>query len=299
LFEDKTEPLAVIGDRLAEAKIVAEHSDIVVLIVGLDETLEGEEGDTGNSYASGDKESLLLPKSQQRLLEAIAETGKPVIMLMMTGSSMDLRFANEHYNAILQTWYPGARGGRSIAKLLFGEVSPSGKLPVTFYDDLDKMPEFTDYSMAGRTYRYMDYEAQYPFGFGLTYADVDVVSAEVSAYDKAAAQNTDTVCTVKAVLKNNSAVDTDEVVQVYLKNEDSAMAVPNAALCGFKRVFVAAGSEVAVEIPVKRLAFTVVDEAGERIMDGSKFTMYVGTSQPDTKSIALTGKTPVKLTITL
>ncbi len=299
LFEDKTEPLAVVGDRLAEAKIVAEHSDIVVLVVGLDETLEGEEGDTGNSYASGDKESLLLPKSQQRLLEAIAETGKPVIMLMMTGSSMDMRFANEHYNAILQTWYPGARGGRSIAKLLFGEVSPSGKLPVTFYDDLDKMPEFTDYSMAGRTYRYMDYEAQYPFGFGLTYADVDVVLAEVSTINKSASKNTDTVCTVKAVLKNNSTVDTDEVVQVYIKNEQSAMAVPNPALCGFKRVFVAAGSEVSVEIPIKRLAFTVVDEAGERIMDGTGFDLYVGTSQPDAKSIALTGKTPVKLTLTL
>ena len=161
------------------------------------------------------------------------------------------------------------------------------------------MPEFTDYSMAGRTYRYMDYEAQYPFGFGLTYADVDVVSAEVSTFNKSASQNTYTVCTVNAVLKNNSTVDTDEVVQVYVKNEDSAMAIPNPALCGFKRVFVKAGSEVSVEIPVKRLAFTVVDEAGERIMDGSKFSMYVGTSQPDAKSIALTGKTPVKLTITL
>ena len=97
------------GDRLSEARSVAEHSDIVILCVGLDETLEGEEGDTGNSYASGDKESLLLPDSQIRLLEAVAETGKPVIMLMMTGSAMNMQFANEHFNAIMQTWYPGAQ----------------------------------------------------------------------------------------------------------------------------------------------------------------------------------------------
>ena len=151
--------------------------------------------------------------------------------------------------------------------------------------------------MEGRTYRYMDYEAQYPFGFGLTYAYVDVTAAEVSALNREVSKNTDVVCTVKAVLKNNSTVDTDEVVQVYLKNEDSAMAVPNPALCGFKRVFVKAGEETSVEIPVCRLAFTVVDDNGERIMEGSKYSMYVGTSQPDTKSIALTGKTPVKINI--
>ena len=299
LFEDKTEPLAIKGDRLAEAKIVAEHSDIVVLVVGLDETLEGEEGDTGNSYASGDKESLLLPMSQQRLLEAIATTGKPVVMLMMTGSSMDMSFAAEHYNAILQTWYPGARGGSSIAKLLFGEVSPSGKLPVTFYKDLSGLSDFTDYSMKGRTYRYMDYEAQYPFGFGLTYGDVSVKKANISAFSKSLADacNMDDVCMVSAVLKNNGNVDTDEVVQVYIKNEDSSFAIPNPALCGFKRVHVKAGEEASVEIPIRRLAFTVVNEEGERFVDGSRYSVYVGTSQPDVKSILLTGKQPIKLDV--
>ena len=164
----------------------------------------GEEGDTGNSYASGDKESLLLPKSQQRLLEAIAETEKPVIMLMMTGSAMDMSFVNEHYNAIMQTWYPGARGGRSIAKLLFGEVSPSGKLPVTFYDDLSKLPEFTDYSMKGRTYRYMNYEAQYPFGFGLTYGDVNVKAAELTGMNGQSVTKVD-------MLNLQNAANTNEV----------------------------------------------------------------------------------------
>ena len=124
------------GDRLAEAMIVAEHSDVVLLCLGLDETLEGEEGDTGNSYASGDKEDLLLPKPQRDLMEAVARTKKPVVFCLMTGSAMDLRYPAEHFNAVLQLWYPGARGGRSVADILFGETSPSGKLPVTFYRDL-------------------------------------------------------------------------------------------------------------------------------------------------------------------
>lgn len=136
LFQDKTESLAMQGDRLAEAMIVAEHSDVVLLCLGLDETLEGEEGDTGNSYASGDKEDLLLPKPQRDLMEAVARTKKPVVFCLMTGSAMDLRYPAEHFNAVLQLWYPGARGGRSVADILFGETSPSGKLPVTFYRDL-------------------------------------------------------------------------------------------------------------------------------------------------------------------
>ena len=145
LFEDRTESLALSGDRLAEARIVAEHSDVVVLCLGLDETLEGEEGDTGNSYASGDKMDLLLPEPQRDLMEAVASSGKPVILCMMTGSAMDLRYPAEHFDAILQLWYPGARGGRSAAQILFGAVSPSGKLPVTFYEDSDRLPEFLQY----------------------------------------------------------------------------------------------------------------------------------------------------------
>ena len=151
LFEDRTEALAMKGDRLTEAKIVAKHSDVVVLCLGLDETLEGEEGDTGNSYASGDKMDLLLPKPQRDLMEAVASVGKPVVFCLMAGSAIDLSYPTEHFNAIMQLWYPGARGGTAVANLLFGEVSPSGKLPVTFYNGLEQLPDFTDYSMTGRT----------------------------------------------------------------------------------------------------------------------------------------------------
>ena len=119
----------------------------MVLCLGLDENLEGEEGDTGNSYASGDKKDLELPESQRELLEAVAGCGKPVVLCMLSGSSIDMQFAAEHVNAILQVWYPGARGGKAAADILFGSCSPSGKLPVTFYKDLKGFPAFEDYSM--------------------------------------------------------------------------------------------------------------------------------------------------------
>lgn len=281
LFRDRTEPLAYAGDRLAEAVTVAENSDVVILCLGLDETLEGEEGDACNNYASGDKLSLHLPAVQRELMAAIAETGKPVVLCLLAGSDIDMRFAQEHFDAILVLWYPGAQGGAAAAELIFGDVSPSGKLPVTFYESLDELPDFEDYSMAGRTYRYMEGQAQYPFGFGLTYGDVRVTGAKISEEDGA--------LLVEAQVKNCGRADTGDVVQVYVKCRDSRYAPRNPSLCAFKRVFLKAGEVQTVQIPLAAGAFTVVDEEGCRIIDGKDFAFYVGTSQPDERSAALTG----------
>lgn len=291
LFADRTEHLAVQGDRLSEAKIVAENSDVVILCVGLDETLEGEEGDTGNSYASGDKVDLLLPQVQRDLMEAIAETGKPVVFCMMAGSDMDMSYPTEHFDAILHLWYPGAEGGKAVAKIIFGDVSPSGKLPVTFYETLEELPEFEDYSMAGRTYRYMENKAQYPFGFGLTYGNVKVNSAEITGVN-------DGIILISAEVENSGSVSTDDVVQVYVKNLDSEYAVKNPALCAMKRVSLKSGEKLSVILKVAPLALTVVDENGKRIEDGVNFELYVGCSQPDVRSVELTGTAPVKLSYT-
>ena len=154
LWADRVEPLAQPNDRLAEAIAVAKTSDTVILVLGLDETLEGEEGDTGNSYSSGDKEDLFLPETQRILLDGVLAVGKPTVVILLAGSAIDLSEAQEKADAILLGWYPGAVGGRAVAELLFGEVSPSGKLPVTFYrnEALSDMPAFTDYAMSGRTY---------------------------------------------------------------------------------------------------------------------------------------------------
>ena len=289
LFKDRTEHLAYPGDRLAEAKIVAENSDVVILCVGLDETLEGEEGDTGNSYASGDKEDLQLPKVQRELMEAVKETGTPVVLCLMSGSDIDLSYGAEHFDAVLQLWYPGAMGGAAAARILFGEVSPSGKLPVTFYESLEGLPEFTDYSMKGRTYRYLEGKAQFPFGYGLTYGKVDTVSARADFRGDG--------LYILADIENTGAMDTDEVVQVYAKNLESPLAPKNPVLCGFARVHVKKGERKTVEIPVREDAFYVVDEEGNRRREGTRFLFFAGCSQPDARSRELTGSAPVEIPV--
>lgn len=285
LFQDRVEPLAYKRDRLAEAKIVAKHSDVVIVCVGLDETLEGEEGDTGNAYASGDKKDLMLPEPQQELIEAMAKMNKPVILCLSAGSAIDLQYADIHYDAVLQTWYPGARGGQAVAKVLFGEFSPSGKLPITFYRDLSGLPAFEDYNMKGRTYRYMEGMALYPFGYGLTYGKCSI---EEASYQE---EN------VKVVLQNMEAFAMEEVVQLYIKNLESKFAVLNHSLCGFKRVHLEAGERKEIIIKMNPNAFKVVNEEGEWIEDGKAFEIYVGFGQPDKRTYALTGERAIKIAI--
>lgn len=287
LCRDKTELLAFSHDRLAEAKTVAENSDVVILCLGLDESLEGEEGDAGNSYASGDKENLLLPESQRELMKAVASTGKPVVLCLMAGSDIDLSYAEEHFDGILMLWYPGGEGGKAAARVLFGEVSPSGKLPVTFYQSLEELPEFTDYSMKGRTYRYMEGQAQFPFGYGLTYGKTEVISMEANQEDAGVS--------VKVRVRNTGVQAAADVVQIYVKNQDSPYAVKNPELAAFERVFLNPGEEKELHIFVKDRAFSVVHEDGSRHLEDKNFVLYAGCSQPDERSVELTGVKPLEL----
>ncbi len=294
LFQDRVENLAREDDRIAEAVTVARHSDVVVLCVGLNETLEGEEGDTGNSYASGDKEDLRLPKPQRKLMDAVLAVGKPVVLCLMAGSAIDLCVAQESAAAVVQLWYPGARGGRAVADILFGVCSPSGKLPVTFYRSLEGMPDFEDYSMQGRTYRYMTQEALYPFGYGLTYGDVRVERAEVVSRKE---DSRDMILRVELV--NEGSCPTQDVVQIYVKDMESADATPNPCLCAFKRVMLQAGERLSVEVCVPGEAFRVVNEAGERVWGSGKYRLYAGTGQPDRRTEELTGKKSVEIDVVL
>ncbi len=290
LYEDKVEGLAVPGDRLSEAETVAEHSDVVILVTGLNETVEGEEMHESNFGGAGDKVDLQLPEPQRKLLETAAAAGKPVVLINMTGSAMDLRFADAHCSAVLQAWYPGSEGGKAIAELLFGAFSPSGKLPVTFYRSADDLPAFTDYSMENRTYRNFTGDVLYPFGFGLTYGDVRVTGAAFEKDGDAYA--------VTAHVENLGRA-TDDVVQIYIRILDSKYAVKNYSLCGFRHISLGEGEKDSVSIRIPKTAFEIVDETGARRVDSSRFVLYVGTSQPDRKSVRLTGKSPVELPITL
>ena len=280
LFKDRIEPLAQADDRIAEAVAVAENSDVVVLALGYDERIEGEEPDDGNAYGSGDKNDLLLPASQRRLLDAVLAVGKPTVVLLMAGSSVDVSTAQENADAILLTWYPGARGGKAVAELLFGDVSPSGKLPVTFYHNeaLAEMPEFTDYSMKDRTYRYYTGTPLYPFGYGLSYADMQLSGLSVER-EKAC-----------VTVTNRSDFAADEVIELYIRDNASPDAPVNPVLCGFARVHLDPGAEKLLTIPIRPRAFTVVTETGERIPGSGSWTLYAGFGQPDARTEELTGQ---------
>lgn len=283
LYKDKVSGLAKTGDRYAEALAAADCADLVVLCVGLDSTIEGEEGDTGNEFSSGDKNDLRLPESQRILIDKIMQTGKPVIVVCAAGSSVNTECEPD---ALIHAWYPGSEGGTALAQILFGDVSPSGKLPVTFYERSDMLPDFTDYSMKNRTYRYAENNVLYPFGYGLTYGEIVCTSVEY--------KDGKAVVTVE----NTGGKTVDDVIQLYIKDY-CENAVPNVSLCGFKRVNLAAGEKMIVEIPVSERAFTAVDENGERGCFGSRFTLYAGTHQPDEISEKLCGTKCVSTEINL
>jgi len=206
----------------------------------------------------------------------------------MAGSSIDLGAANEKANAVLLTWYPGARGGKAVAELLLGKASPSGKLPLTFYynSQLDEMPDFTDYSMKDRTYRYFTEEPMYPFGFGLTYGDVYVKSA--------CAEKTETGYAVTAEAVNAGSVDTQDVVQVYCQNEGSRNAPVNPRLCAFQRVCLKAGETAKITLHVDAKQLLVVNDQGERVSEG-KIVFYAGMGQPDALTKKLSGHEAVRI----
>lgn len=272
LYKKSISGLAQAGDRYAEAVAAAKNADLVIMCVGLDATIEGEEGDTGNEFSSGDKNGLTLPPPQKILVEKIMAVGKPVVTVVCAGSAIN---TESQPDALIHAFYPGAEGGKALAEVLFGDVSPSGKLPVTFYEDTDKLPEFTDYSMKGRTYRYTTDNILFPFGYGLTYGGVKVNAVEYKDG--------------KAVVSvENSGRATEDVIELYLKDY-CEQAVPNVSLCGFKRVKLSEGEKATVEIAIPEKAFTAVDNNGVRKVFGSKFTLFAGTHQPDALSEKLTG----------
>lgn len=262
---------------------MARHSDVVILCVGLDERLEGEEGDTGNHDASGDKVDLKLPESQQRLMEEILSLDKPVIVCNMTGSAVDLQLAHSKAAAVIQAWYPGAEGGTALAQLLFGEYSPSGKLPVTFYKDLKGLPAFEDYSMKGRTYRYLETEPLYPFGFGLTYGTVELQDGRISGLS------------AYVTVRNCSPRILNEVIQVYVNPVNSPDRVPNYSLCGFKPIELQAGEEQQVQITLSSRTYECINPEGESVRNASAYEFFIGTSQPDQRSLALGAAVPVRI----
>jgi beta-glucosidase len=280
------------NDRLSEVKAVCDQSDVLIACMGLDSGLEGEEGDEGNEYASGDKPHIQLPGLQEDILKVMVESGKPVILIVLSGSALAISYADENVPAIVQGWYPGAQGGRAIAELLFGEFSPEGKLPITFYRSTDELPDFTDYSMKNRTYRYMKQKALYPFGYGLSFTNIELT--DVSVDNTSISKEQGSIITV--VARNNGKMAGGETIQVYIKCEKDG--TPNASLKAVRKIHLQPGQEDKVVISLQPEDFGVYDEeAYLRIYQGD-YKVYVGTSQPDERSVELTGKKPICITVT-
>ena len=263
------------ADKMIEEAVkAARESDASVLVLGLSSKLEGEEMKVDvPGFHGGDRTDLSLPQSQEALLKAVVATGKPVVVVLLSGSAIAVNWANDHAPAILQAWYPGGEGGTAIADVLFGDYNPAGRLPVTFYKSVDQLPPFTDYSMQGRTYRYFKGEPLYPFGYGLSYTRF--------AYSNLRVNSVKAREPVKATVDvtNTGEREGDEVVQLYLTDVAASVPVPIRTLVGFERISLRPREKRSVTFTITPRQMSLIDNNDKRVIEPGEFLISVGGSQ--------------------
>jgi len=273
----------------------AQNADVVVAVVGITSELEGEEMNVNEpGFKGGDRTSLDLPEPEQKLLEMLAATGKPLVVVLTNGSALGVNWANAHANAILDAWYPGEEGGTAVAQTLSGKNNPAGRLPVTFYKDVSQLPPFEDYGMKGRTYRYFTGTPLYPFGYGLSYTKFSYSKLAVPSGAIEAGQPV----VVEATVTNTGTRAGDEVAQLYLEFP-GVPGAPLRALRGFERLHLEPGASQTVHFELKPRDLSMVTEAGEPIVAEGAYTVTVGGGQPGTGALGVAGSFKVKGTLTL
>lgn len=254
----------------------ARNADVVVAVVGITSALEGEEMPVSEpGFQGGDRTTIDLPEPEEALVRAVASAGKPLVVVLMNGSALATRWDKEHANAILESWYSGEEGGNAIANTLSGRNNPAGRLPVTFYADTHQLPNFQDYSMKGRTYRYFTGTPLWPFGYGLSYTtfrygDLNLPEAPIRAGEPLHASVT---------ITNSGQVAGDEVAELYL-SFPNVPGAPIRALRGFRRVHLAPGESERVTFDLKPRDLSMVDERGNVIVPAGKYTLSIGGGQP-------------------
>jgi beta-glucosidase len=269
------------ADIEKEALAAAHGSDFIVFVGGLSPRLEGEEMRVDLSgFSGGDRTTLDLPASQENLLKKLKSTGKPIVLVLMSGSALAVNWADGNVPAIIQAWYPGQEGGTAIADVLFGDYNPAGRLPVTFYKSVDQLPAFEDYQMKGHTYRYFEGEPLYPFGYGLSY----------TFYSYSGFLAPETIVSTDSLkihvdVANTGHVAGDEVVQLYLKHLDPPVPVPLIALNKFKRIHLNPGEKKTVTFTLSPLQLAIIDEQDQRIVLPGKVEVFVGGQLPDQKNL--------------
>jgi beta-glucosidase len=247
---------------------------VTVLVLGLTQEVEGEEGAT---VGVGDRRDLLLTGVQENLLKAVHAVGKPVVLVLLNGSALAVTWADAHIPAILEAWYPGQAAGQAIADVLFGDYNPAGRLPVTFYKSVEQLPPFEDYRMDGRTYRYMTEEPLYPFGYGLSYTRFEYSDLQIEPMAIHAGQSVE----VRATVRNVGDRDGDEVVQLYIHDIEASYPVPLRQLAGFHRIHLEPGEAQTVHFTLIPEQLSLVNEAGERLIEPGQFRVWVGGCQPE------------------
>src|SRR6266496_4194973 len=277
-------PAAVLRD---EAVAAAKQSDVTIALVGLSPSLEGEEMPVKlEGFSGGDRTSIDLPAAQEDLLKALAATGKPLVVVLQNGSALAVNWAQQHANAILEAWYPGAEGGTAIAETLAGDNNPAGRLPLTFYSSLSQVPQFEDYSMSARTYRYLSDTDKplYGFGYGLSYTRFEYSSLKVASQVKAGEP-----VTVEGDVKNTGSMAGDEVVELYL-TQPKAFKTPLRVLAGFKRMHIAAGETAHVKLSIDQRSLGQVDAKGNRVIVPGEYMVALGGAQPGEAASVQSGK---------
>jgi beta-glucosidase len=226
-------------------------------------------------FNGGDRTRISLPQLQQELLEAAAATGKPVVVVLMNGSALAVPWAKEHAAAILEAWYPGEEGGAAIAETLAGDNNPAGRLPVTFYDSIDQLPPFENYSMAGRTYRYFSGKPLYGFGYGLSYTTFAYSHLKLSQSKLKPGEP----LTVEADVTNNGKRTGDEVIQLYLRGPQ-AEGAPLRSLRAFQRLTLQPGETRHVRVALQPAQLSEVDRDGKTEMQAGNYSVSLGGAQP-------------------
>jgi beta-glucosidase len=268
-----------------EALAAAQAADVVLFVGGLTGDVEGEEMKVSfPGFAGGDRTDLALPSSQRKLLESLQATGKPIVLVLLTGSALSVRWAKDHLPAILVGWYPGQEGGRAVADALFGDANPAGRLPVTFYESVAQLPPFDDYDMKGRTYRYFAGTPLYPFGHGLSYTTFEYGAVNV---DRSHAGAHDPI-TVTLPVKNTGSRAGDEVVQLYVRAVKPPVPMPIKQLRAFERVTIAPGQSRQLTFRLTpQDAFARYDENSKSfVVDPGEYEIQVGASSADIRGTA-------------
>lgn len=272
--------LPVTGDPLVEAVSAARQADVVVAVVGITSKLEGEEMKVDlPGFHGGDRTSLNLPAEEEALLGALKGTGKPLVVVLMNGSALAVNWANQHANAILDAWYSGEEGGTAIAQTLAGLNDPAGRLPVTFYKGIEQLPDFEDYAMKNRTYRYFTGDPLYPFGYGLSYTTFDYTGLKLSNTSLQAGDPLD----VEVDVTNSGKREGDEVVELYI-SFPKLPGAPLKALRGFTRIHLKTGKQQHVKLTLNPRDLSYVNEAGDRMVAAGDYMITVGGGQPGTSA---------------